>query len=58
MSESITIHATEGIRHMAANPDWPHECCYPGDCNHRASLDGIKRCESPAECEWFCEVKR
>ena len=54
MSESTTTYATEGEEYRALHPAWPHECCWPDPCIHRGSLDGVKRCESPSECDWYC----
>ena len=46
---------TPGERFRREEPDWPHECCYPGTCQHRTTVDDVKRCESPSECDYLCQ---
>ena len=50
---TCSVEDSIGTRFKAMEPDWPHECCWPGACAYRARLDGgIMRCEAVSLCNY------
>jgi hypothetical protein len=53
---------TVGEEFRRAEPDWKHECCFPGKCDHRNDSQSAAVCslEDKTECEYFVpkEVKK
>jgi hypothetical protein len=49
---------TTGQKFRKLNPAWKHDCCWAGDCYHRATVRGRKECHGPNPCDYYVPPRK